>query len=338
MRERIYKFDNIKFLLILLVVIGHCVELYIDKYDSMKKVYIFIYSFHIPLFIFLSGFFQKRVYHFKDLSLKKVCYYFYLIIIMFAMLILSNDLFGIAISFSFLSTHDVHWYLFAMIVYTLMVPLISRLNLNILFIISFILGCFIGFDNGIGNFLSLSRIIVFFPFFCLGLIFSEKKDSLLDFTNNTIFKFFSICILIFFLYICYRRLDIVWKYKMLFTGKNAFEIIDSIYKCSYRHRFISYIISFVMGFSFLCIIPNKKIKVITKLGKRTIQVYVFHKALIYLLNNIGLFNMLEKIFKEKFIFVMLLIGVIITLLLSIKSINNLMNKFYDMILYKKEVQ
>ena len=337
MRERIYKFDNIKFLLILLVVIGHCVEIYIDRYDSMKKVFIFIYSFHMPLFIFLSGLFQKRVYHFKDLPLKKLCYYFYLMIIMYSLLVLSNDLFEVSLPFSFLASYDVHWYLFVIIVYTLMIPVISRLNLNVLFIISFILGCFIGFDRGIGDYLYLSRMIVFFPFFCLGVIFSDKKNMLLKVTNNSILKFLSLCIIIFFIYICYKRLDLVWKYKMLFTGKNAFNIIDSISNCSYRHRFITYMISLVMGFSFLCIIPNKNIKIITKLGRRTLQVYIFHKFLLYFLYNLGLFDFLEKVFELKIVFVLLMISIIITLLLSVRSVSKVLEKFYNIIFYKKEV-
>ncbi|MEE3343275.1 MAG: acyltransferase family protein [Bacilli bacterium] len=338
MRERIYKFDNIKFLLILLVVIGHSVEFYIDKYNSMNKIFIFIYSFHMPLFIFLSGLFQKKIYHFKDLPLKKLCYYFYLIVIMFVLFVLSNKMFGVNLSFNFISSFDVHWYLVVLIIYILMVPIISRLNLNILFIISFILGCFVGFDNRIGDFLCLSRVIVFFPFFCLGFIFSDKKETLIKITNNIICKFLSICVIIFFLYICYRRLDLIWKYKSVFTGRNAFNLIQNIPNCSFKHRFITYMISLAMGFSIMCVIPNIKFKLFTKLGKRTLQVYVFHRSLLYVCFNMGLFNKLERIFGEKLVFVMILIGIIITLLLSIKPINKIMNKFCDMILYKKEVQ
>ena len=59
-KERIYKFDNIKLLTIMLVVVGHVIEPYVDKSDMFKSLFIFIYSFHMPLFIFISGLFQKR--------------------------------------------------------------------------------------------------------------------------------------------------------------------------------------------------------------------------------------------------------------------------------------
>ena len=52
---RNYKFDNIKGILILLVVFAH----FIEGISSTEYVYKFIYIFHMPLFIFVSGYFGK---------------------------------------------------------------------------------------------------------------------------------------------------------------------------------------------------------------------------------------------------------------------------------------
>ena len=51
-------FDILKFILIFLVVFGHIIEKYID-FPLIKSIYLFIYSFHMPLFVFVSGFFAK---------------------------------------------------------------------------------------------------------------------------------------------------------------------------------------------------------------------------------------------------------------------------------------
>ena len=50
MKERDAYFDNLKFILILLVVVGHLIEPFNGE-AAMGAIYQFIYSFHMPLFI-----------------------------------------------------------------------------------------------------------------------------------------------------------------------------------------------------------------------------------------------------------------------------------------------
>lgn len=62
MKERIIWLDNIKGLLIFLVVLGHCLQFSNSEPDSCL-LYNFIYSFHMPLFMCLSGYacYKKEV-------------------------------------------------------------------------------------------------------------------------------------------------------------------------------------------------------------------------------------------------------------------------------------
>lgn len=55
MKERSLYWDTIKGLLIILVVFGHCGTAVGNNLLSV------IYSFHMPLFILVSGFFSKKV-------------------------------------------------------------------------------------------------------------------------------------------------------------------------------------------------------------------------------------------------------------------------------------
>ena len=59
--NRIYLFDNIKFLAILLVVVGHTIGFLTKESGNMleKSMFVTIYSIHMPLFIFISGLFLK---------------------------------------------------------------------------------------------------------------------------------------------------------------------------------------------------------------------------------------------------------------------------------------
>src|SRR5699024_12235808 len=52
-------FDNAKLLLIFLVVFGHATQPFISESNSISTLYTWIYTFHMPAFIFLAGFFAK---------------------------------------------------------------------------------------------------------------------------------------------------------------------------------------------------------------------------------------------------------------------------------------
>lgn len=65
-----YFIDNIKFILIFLVVFGHLIERYIDTNSTLMGVYMFIYLFHMPLFIFVSGLLSKNIKKSKTVFLK----------------------------------------------------------------------------------------------------------------------------------------------------------------------------------------------------------------------------------------------------------------------------
>ena len=59
-KERDYFFDNLKAVLIFLVVLGHFL-LPIHGDNPLVVVKRLIYIFHMPLFVFVSGYFAKKI-------------------------------------------------------------------------------------------------------------------------------------------------------------------------------------------------------------------------------------------------------------------------------------
>ena len=62
MEPRNYYFDNAKFILIFFVVFGHFLRSFIEDNETIYTIYKVIYTFHMPAFILVSGFFAKGFY------------------------------------------------------------------------------------------------------------------------------------------------------------------------------------------------------------------------------------------------------------------------------------
>jgi fucose 4-O-acetylase-like acetyltransferase len=56
---RDFSLDNTKMLLIAFVIIGHVIEPIIGRFEWVKALYIYIYLFHMPLFVYVSGVFSS---------------------------------------------------------------------------------------------------------------------------------------------------------------------------------------------------------------------------------------------------------------------------------------
>jgi fucose 4-O-acetylase-like acetyltransferase len=70
-KERDIYLDNIKFVLILFIVYGHFTDL--NRNDSlMAGINNVIYSFHMPLFIFTSGFLSRNINGLRPVEINKI--------------------------------------------------------------------------------------------------------------------------------------------------------------------------------------------------------------------------------------------------------------------------
>lgn len=80
-RERLFYIDNIKGLLIILVVLGHSIQAAGLGIET-NLINRFIYSFHMPAFMAISGFlsYNCKLTDCKVLIKKRLGVYFYLIL------------------------------------------------------------------------------------------------------------------------------------------------------------------------------------------------------------------------------------------------------------------
>lgn len=72
MENRIALWDNLKFFLVTCVVVGHFADQFTDVSIIYDSIFLFIYSFHIPLFIYLFLF--QEFYIKINIRLVKHCF------------------------------------------------------------------------------------------------------------------------------------------------------------------------------------------------------------------------------------------------------------------------
>lgn len=266
---RDYRFDNLKCLLIFLVVFAHCIEW--TGGELAKTLCIMIYTFHMPVFIFVSGYFAK----FKTEKIFKLIGLYVVWQIIYRRF--ENFILKLNYPFHILKPDWILWYLFSMVIWTICLKVFDTENktkARILFLISLVIALGVGFIKEIGPTYSLSRILVFFPFFLAGYYIRKFKLEFIYIKKENkkdILKVISI-ILTFILSAFFFGYTLSNLDKKPLLGAYPYE--GEYYNIIFR--LVQFIAATNMIYIFMNIIPNKEFKVITKIGQNTLWVYLIH--------------------------------------------------------------
>ena len=281
--KRIQKWDILKFILIFLVVFGHVVDTYFDESGWAKSLIVIIYSFHMPVFVFVSGLFSKK--NIQQKRYDKIIGYLFMffavkIIIAFGRLIATGEM-----GFSILSEGGLPWYMLAMFAFQLVTIALRDFSPKYILIFSVILSCFAGYDIEIDDRFCLMRIIVFFPFFYLGYIVNPKKA--VKFFENPALKIFSFILLAAFIAVVFMNPDDFYELRPLLTGRNSYEPLEDAYSFGGLIRLAYYIAAVIIGSAVICLVPKKLGSGrIARLGSRTLQIYSLHYFFIFLYSTL----------------------------------------------------
>lgn len=321
-KERIQKWDILKFVLIFFVVFGHISE----QYSGMNDLYFFIYSFHMPLFIFVSGLFSKKTINEKRYD--KIFTYFVLYIFIKAILCVSGFFNKGAISFRVFEENGVPWYAFAIFAFSLITVFLRNLDKKYVFVFSIILACFAGYDTSLSNFLVISRIIVFFPFFYAG--YSLDANTVAEKLNKKYIKVIAVLFIAAYLIFIYMNYDMISFLRPLLSGKHPFWILKKFPGYGIFFRFGYYILTFVLGALIISLIPNKLGKgFIAGLGSRSVQVYALHYVFIHLLyQNFNIDALLQPYLPISTKVIILPLSIVVILICSSK----LWTPIFDLVL------
>lgn len=284
-KDRDNSVDVIKGIAILLVVLGHAIQFGTVNFDN-NIIYKIIYSFHMPLFMFVSGYIASRT---KIFNYKFVLRKFNTLVIPFIIWYLINyivnskykELNIIEYMVILIKAPDKGlwflWILFLCFCILTIFYRIMKVNKKLIIILLIVL-------NILGlkfNFIGLNLVAWYFPFFYIGFLVAGKKAILLRYSKALLIL--SILIYFFTMPFWHRTSGPLFlsNVNILFFDITIFRVIITfVYK--YITAFSAIFILFYTVKS-LGILKNSKL--FQYLGKKTMDIYIIH---LYFLTGIGI--------------------------------------------------
>ena len=277
--------DNIKVLLIFLVVFNHIIAFNLVKVDTVVRyVWYAITIFHMPAFVFISGYLSKKpqnvLKNFKNLLIPYVLGY--------TLTWYSQIWLGRSVDYEILRpTGSVMWYILALFIYRLTIEALGKIRFIVPLSILFALWA--GTRPEFTTFLSSSRIVVFFPFFVAGYLWkSEYITAIRKFKGKWILVAIS-GVLLWAIpnYMIPNEMGIA-----IFRGNHGYQLCGLTDPQGVILRLLMYLVSFVVVYTMLALVPDIKLP-LTYVGRHTMGIYFFHYPIMIIMNGLYILRIPE---------------------------------------------
>lgn len=244
--------DGYKFILICLVIIGH---------RSAGLVHNGIYAFHMPLFVYLSGMFSRRMDFSSFLNYNKNLIRTFLVA--YSLLICYDWIRIPHFSwYNILVINHNMWYIFCLPLWRLMLSVIPERLVNnrvLCCSLSVMIALLVGFIP-IGRELSFQRLFSFFPFFLLGYYY---KDAIIV-KGKPLFP--ALAVVLFAV-----ALAVSLRYDLRFIERLPYGNWQD-----FMHRLIAGCWASLTAFAFVNMIPRSVTSRVAEYGKDTLFYYIYH--------------------------------------------------------------
>lgn len=271
-QNREYGFDNLRGILIFLMVLGHLLEC-CGSFRGVGFLYRTIYSFHMPALLFLTGYFAR--YNRKKIICGLLVPY---VVFQTGYILFDHWLNGPEAALQYTTPYWILWYLMASMMYHLLLPMYGTADRRQQFLalgITFGLSLMAGFDATVGYPLSLSRFLVFQPWFLLGH-YCSKGDWIPTVKNWCAERHIpmkslltaAVCMLVLLMQLVFFRPEVLYgSYPYVRLNYGPLE------------RLFAGITALCwIGFGCLVLLPllRRRVPVLTALGQNTLPVYLLH--------------------------------------------------------------
>lgn len=273
------RLDNLKGLLIFLVVFGHLLELLPG--GERLWLYRVIYLFHMPAFVFCSGYFAR-------FSLRRM----WRIAVPYVLFQTLYELFAVFVLDSrgehpFLRPYWLMWYLFSLLLWSLTVPLLQRWKTKKwLLPAAVLLSLLSGGMEHVGYAFSLGRTLGLLPFFVGGYLMGhrEKKPfSRREFAKKLTLSAFLAVGSALLLRLFEGQMQSRWLYYSWPYAAAGYDVCIR-----------ALLLLFGAGWTALLFLISspRRIPGLSRMGENTLPVFLLHGFLVKLLGKTGAFRVM----------------------------------------------
>ena len=285
-KQRDYYFDNLKAVLIFLVIMGHLVRRI--RTDLFFEVRDFIYLFHMPLFIFVSGYFSKGFYKGGKYRWYKlinflILFVLYVTLVQISYVIFQHDAFNPK---AYIIQSGAPWYLLCMFYWYALIPLARKLPGWILIPLSLIPSALAGCFPQIGTFLCLSRAIIFWPFFLMGYYCTHGQIERLRQPDLRLLSLLcgGLTGVAFHLF---RNRFPRWAY--IIFARYSYDELEISTAGGIMLRLAVTLAAVLFSMGLMALIPSGKTPV-SHVGRDTLPIYILHRPFVVAAGAMGLFE------------------------------------------------
>ena len=257
---RIQYWDNIKGILIILTVFAHILFQLQNNFNTVNCLVDYIYMFHMPAFVFVSGYFGKSERSRSAAAIIRLIFLYFIF----------NSIMGFIFGFEHLLVPMYsYWYLLALIIWRLTAHHLAKFReINL---ILFIIAVFAGFFPSIDNTFAASRIIAFYPFYMLGYKLTEEKNDELVRIKYTKRLVKGIAVL------AAAGAAAYFAYSYFVYSDNSLQMFSYAAPIDSLGRIALFIIAFLAIYALRNICPDKKIPLLSMLGRNSLWIFLFHR-------------------------------------------------------------
>ncbi|WP_240378042.1 acyltransferase family protein [Bacillus piscicola] len=287
-KQRDYFFDNAKFILIILVVFSHAITPLIGVSQLARTLYLLLFSFHMPLFLFASGYFAKKTVAKREMikPIQKLFVPYLIVQIIYTFFY--YDVYGRELDFSLLEPHWSLWFLLTLFSFYYLVHLFKFSPYFI--IAALVIGVAIGYAD-ITPVFSLARTAVFFPFFLAGYFLERRHLSFLS--HPWMKPIATLVILITCVFLYMYAFDIPYE---LFYGSKSYKELGFDGISAGVYRLCAYVFTVIVSLAFLALVPAEK-QSFSHYATQTLYVYLLHGFLFRYLRETSFYDGIDTVFE-----------------------------------------
>lgn len=229
----------------------------------------------MPAFLFISGLFSKRTVQADKYNWRKLVPYIFICFVLSMFRDWSIHIRKPEHGFSFYDQGKISWFMLAIFAHYTLAWLLRKYPPKYVFPATVLVGLAIGYVPFISEGFTLSRIIVFFPFFYAGYMLDRNRFA--EFLDKKSVRAAGAAVLVAWFTICIVFEKQVYLLRRLFTGQNNYdEIPKALGPVDFLYRGLTYFISALVILAFFTLVPRMTVPRMTELGARTLSVYFWH--------------------------------------------------------------